>query len=177
MSRDFPDMIDPWKAADGRRRFHGTMKLERMQRLEAVLALDSGEVRFDARFYYDLQKILIVDLSVEAGLQLICQRSLRPYTEPVKRRSLLAVVETIAEQELLPENYEPLVVERRRIALSELVEDELLLGVPLVPKNPAVSEIRLSTDGVVTPESEQNDEPLQRPFADLASLLKEKAQD
>lgn len=177
MSRDFPDMIDPWKAADGRRRFHGTMPLQRMKRLEAVLALNSGEAGFDARFYYDLQNILVVDLSVEADLQLICQRSLLPYSEPVRRRSLLAVVETMAEQELLPENYEPILVEQKRIALLELVEDELLLGVPLVPRDPAVNEIRLSTDGAVAPESEPDDEPLQRPFADLADLMKEKAQD
>jgi len=176
MSRDFPDLIDPWKAADGRRRFHGTMQLKRMQRLKSVLARDSGEAQFNVRFYYDLQKILIVDLSVAAGLQLICQRSLAPYVEQVRRKSLLAVIEDIAEQELLPEDYEPLLVEHKRIALLDLVEDELLLGVPLVPRNPAVKEIRQSTDGVVTPESEQNDEPLQRPFADLADLLKEKAQ-
>lgn len=177
MSRDFPDLIDPWKAADGQRRFQGTMQLKKMPRLTSLLVSNNGEARFAVSFYYDLQKILVVDLTVTARLELICQRNLKPYIEPLRRNSLLAVIEKISEQESLPENYDPLLVEHKRIALLELVEDELLLEVPLVPRNPAVKEIRLSTDGAAPPASEQHEEQLQRPFAGLADMLKGKAQD
>jgi len=192
MSREFPDLLNPWKAADGRRTFEGTMPLDRMQRLVPLLApqpdprvgSDSAEpapawadVRFRADFAHDAQGNVTVELWVEAELPLICQRSLRPYLEPVKRHSLLAVVESVEAQELLPEHYEPVLVEHGRLALLDLVEDELLLGVPQVPRDPAVEEVDLSTDAAEGAETRQAAEPTQRPFEGLAGLLRRRKQD
>lgn len=177
MSRDYPDLIDPWKAADGKRTFQGTMQLNRMQRLASMTESNDGEARFTARFGYDRQKHVVIDLSVEADLILLCQRSLAPYTEPVRRRSQLVVIEDLSDQETLPADYDPVLVENRRMALIDAVEDELLLGVPQVPRNPAVKEIQMSTDGEKVAPSVRSEEPLQRPFAGLADLMKTKAQD
>ena len=187
MSREFPDYVDPWKAADGRRVFQGTMPLSRMKRLRPLLAEQapgaSGDERdeapgpcvaaFSARFGHDQQGIVTVDIEVDARLPLVCQRSLEPYLERVKRHSLLAVIEDMAEQDLLPENYEPVWVENGRLALLDLVEDELLLGIPAVPRNPETEEIELSTDDEVHAPSGAEDDETQRPFERLASLMKE----
>ena len=48
MSRDFPDFIDPWKAAEGQRVFFGTVPLKRMQRLSPLLVSAEGEADFEA---------------------------------------------------------------------------------------------------------------------------------
>lgn len=191
MSREFPDLLNPWKAADGRRSFEGTMPLQRMRRLAPLLApsessggetadgvgeADSGApwnpVRFRADFAHDGQGYTTVELWVEAELPLVCQRSLRPYLEPVKRHTLLAVVERAEEQDVLPEHYEPVLVEEGRMALLEVVEDELLLAVPEVPRNPAVAEVELSTDTAPRKPGKGRAEPTRRPFAGLADLLK-----
>jgi uncharacterized protein len=181
MSREFPDLLNPWKAADGRRTFEGTMPLRRMRRLHELLAPQDGsgltwkDPWFRADFGHDSQGNVTVELWVEAELPLTCQRSLQAYLEPVKRHSMLAVVESVEEQELLPEDYEPVLVEHGHMALLELVEDELLLAVPQVPRNPEVAEIDLSTDGTVT--AERTAEPTRRPFEGLAGLLKERKDD
>jgi len=192
MSREFPDLLNPWKAADGRRTFEGTMPLERMHRLVPLLAprpdsldgLEAEEIglawpdaRFRADFEHDAQGNVTVELWVEAELPLICQRSLRPYLEPVKRHSLLAVVESVEAQESLPEHYEPVLVEHGRLALLDLVEDELLLGVPQVPRDPGVKAVDLSTDGGHGAGAAQEAEPLQRPFEGLAGLLRKRGRD
>jgi len=192
MSREFPDLLNPWKAADGRRTFEGTMPLARMQRLVPLLApradasgaVKSAEpvavwadARFRADFAHDAQGNVTVELWVEAELPLICQRSLRPYLEPVKRHSLLAVVESVEAQERLPAHYEPVLVEQGRMALLDLVEDELLLGVPQVPRDPAVKEVDLSTDDAGSAEATEATEPTQRPFEGLAGLLRKREQD
>ena len=153
------------------------MQLNRMQRLVSLIESDEGEARFRARFSYDRQKHVVIDLFVEAELTLLCQRSLAPYSEPVRRRSQLVVVESLSEQDSLPADYDPVLVENHRMALLEVVEDELLLGVPQVPRNPAVKEIQMSTDGKKISPSVRSEEPLQRPFAGLADLMKKKAQD
>lgn len=187
MSREFPDFVDPWKAADGRRTFQGTMPLKRMKRLEQLLAPDSGsesdsrlvrgDARFQAGFFYDRQGLLTIRLDVEAELPLLCQRSLEPFRDSVKRRSLLVVIEDLTEQELIPDNYDPVLVENRRMALLDIVEEELLLAVPQVPRSPESVAIELSTDGIARAPSETEHEPRQKPFAGLAGLIKAKTED
>jgi uncharacterized protein len=191
MSREFPDLLNPWKAADGRRTFEGTMPLQRMRRLATLLApaaeagretADRGgeeasgvpwkPVRFRADFAHDGQGYTTVELWVEAELPLVCQRSLQPYLEPVKRHTLLAVIERAEEQDVLPEHYEPVLVEEGRMALLEVVEDELLLAVPEVPRNPEVEEVDLSTDKEPRRPGKVKAEPTRRPFEGLAELLK-----
>jgi uncharacterized protein len=195
MSREFPDQLNPWKAADGRRTFEGTMPLQRMRRLASLLAprkmagslasegasnagaheaagMPWNDVRFRADFAHDGQGYTTVELWVEAELPLVCQRSLRPYLEPVKRHTVLAVVERAEDQDLLPEHYEPVLVEEGRMALLDVVEDELLLAVPEVPKNPAVGEVEVSTDKAPGAARGDRVEPTHRPFEGLAELLK-----
>jgi uncharacterized protein len=184
MSREFPDFVDPWKAADGRRVFRGTMPLKRMQRLSPLLAAeDSGrdggsvlwkDVRFTARFAYDRQGMVTVRLNVEAELPLVCQRSLVPYLERIVRRSELTVIEEVGDQEQLPEASEPVLVENRRMSLLDIVEEELLLAVPQVPRNPDIREIELSTDGEERKPSSAEGDRRHRPFAGLAELMKDK---
>lgn len=176
MSRDFPDFIDPWKAAEGQRVFHGTMPLKRMQRLLPLLASAEGEAGFEVCFHFDRQRNATIKVDVAADLVLLCQRSLAPYTETVQRTSVLAVIRDIAEQDMMPANYEALILETGehaagKLALLELVEDELLLALPQIPKNPVVDEIELSTDGEAGPLRDKLEERPQRPFAGLAAML------
>jgi uncharacterized protein len=175
MSREFPDWVDPWKAADGRRTFHGTMPLKRMQRLAPLLAAaEWQDARFSAAFGYDRQGMLTVDIHVEAMLPLVCQLSLEVYLEPVARHSVLAVVEGWSEQDLVPEHYEPVLAEQGRLALLDLVEDELLLALPQVPRNPALEAVERSTDDDVERVGNAVEERTHRPFEGLADLLKER---
>lgn len=182
MSREFPDIVDPWKAAEGRRTFQGTMPLKRMERLLPLLApgdagANRGDAAFSARFAYDGQGLVTVRLEVEAELPLLCQRSLAPYGEKIERSSLLVVMEDVAQEESTPDHYEPVLVEQRRLQLQDIVEEELLLAVPQVPRNPEVAEVELSTDGRVNFPSDEEQEQRHRPFADLAGLMKADAGD
>jgi len=187
MSREFPDFVDPWKAADGRRTFQGTMPINRMKRLESMLAPDPGgpndelpargEAGFTARFSYDRQGLITIRLDVEAELLLVCQRSLEPYREKVRRHSWLVVIEDIAEQDLIPEQYDPVLVEHRRMALLDIVEDELLMAIPQVPRSPESKLMDVSTDGKTAIPSGEEKTQTYKPFAGLAGLMKENAED
>lgn len=181
MSREFPDYIDPWKAADGRRTFQGSMPIRRMKRLAGLLeagendaALDSLEAQFRMSFGRDRQGLVVIDLETRAVLPLLCQRSLEPYGEKVDRRSRLVVISHLSEAEEVPEAYDPVLVEDGRLALLDVVEDELLLAVPQVPRNPQIAAVELSTGGDEAPAREEQ-ERTHRPFAGLAGLLKDTA--
>ena len=53
MSRDFPDLIDPWRLAESRRSFKGTWPLAAFDRLAPRLAANDGEVSFSMDFGID----------------------------------------------------------------------------------------------------------------------------
>lgn len=186
MSREFPDIVDPWKAADGRRSFRGTMPLNRMTRLGTMLApehgpVDDSPVRGDASFStgfaYDRQGLVTIDITVKAELPLVCQRSLEPYIEHIDRRSRLVVIEDVADEEALPEHYEPVLVEEKRLALADLVEEELLLAIPQVPRSPDGGELELPEDVSVEASSGKESEQTHKPFEGLAGLMKDSAGD
>lgn len=181
MSLEYPDFIDPQKAAEGHRVFSGTIPIHRMDRLKTFLANDEGEVCFTAQFDKDPLVGVKIQIEVEAALWLVCQRSLEPYQEVFRRASLLGVIKDTSQEGLLPEGYEGTLAEHGKVSFLELVEDELLLALPQVPRNPDLPELVEEPNeyGLVAelPESmvgrAAGQQPRQHPFAGLADQLKE----
>lgn len=183
MSRDFPDWINPSTAAEGRRIFRGTMPLAWMPRLSALLdtndpSVATGEASFQARFslsdWGDSERRPVIDLSVSGNLPLTCQASLQVYLQPVERRTQLGVVASEQEAAQLPEGYEPVQTEQGRLALVTLVEDELILGMPQIPRRPGIETVAWQT-GQETDVSE-TPAATRKPFAVLEKMLRDRDQ-
>ena len=176
MSREYPDWISPGRAAEGKRIFSGTIALSRMKRLAALLVevtgKDWGEASFEASFKYDIDKRVVSEFWVEAALPLVCQASLDVYDELVRRQSTLAVIDNDHEQQELPDDYEPVIAEKGRLAIASLVEEELLLGLPQVPRKPGLEKIEYSTGGKVRRSAEPSRKVKKNPFSDLQGMLK-----
>lgn len=170
MSRDFPDWVQADKAAAARRDFAGTMPLKRFERLAGMIA-DPGEaeIAFELRFAHDDQRQVRVDVSVKGKVPLTCQRTLKVFSYELDSRSVVGIVGSDRESEALPEDYEPLLVTDGRVALLTLIEEELLLGLPLVPIDPDSS--RIGND------DEDDTADTYRPFAGLAELKKNRDPD
>ena len=172
MPREFPDWINPWTAAQGRRTFGGTIPLKRMKRLRQEIESDEGVASFEMRFSLDMDKRPNIELQVEAALTLMCQASLAPYVETVRREALLGVVESESESALLSESLDPVVVDNHRLALATLVEDELLLALPQVPRNPEIDPVDFSTAGEEdSAQAEDAPEERPNPFAALQGKI------
>jgi uncharacterized protein len=179
MSREYPDWLDPWKAAEGHRTLAGSMPLKRMPRLQPLLANSEGEVRFSAAFEFDQQARVTINVAVDGQLPLICQRSLEQYLEPVHRQSVGGVIENIGEEAMMPENYEPVLVENRRLALLDLVEDELLLSLPQVPRKQQLADagdVRVKDGQETVQTGGVRREEVRQPFAGLAEQMKRHAE-
>ena len=177
MSREYPDWISAGRAAEGKRSFSGTIPLVRMKRLVPLLVGAQsdgslGEASFVATFRTDLDKRVIIDLQVEAALPLICQASLEVYDEQVMRSSELAVIEHLSEEADLPANYEPVQTEHGRLAIASLVEDELLLALPQIPRKRGLQKVEFSTGGEVVKKTGP-DGAKKNPFAVLQDMLKQ----
>ncbi len=163
MSRDFPDWIDPEKAAAAGREFSGTVPLARLSRLEGMIA-DPGDAEIDFRivFGHDEQRQVRVEVSVSGRVPLYCQRTLKVFEHPIDSRSTVGIVPDDREAESLPEDYEPLLCPDNKVELARLIGEEVLLGLPLVPIDPDSSRV-----GDSAPASDTH-----RPFADLADEMR-----
>jgi DUF177 domain-containing protein len=168
MSDRLPEAIDPIRLADQQKLLKGRIPLSRMRRLGPSLAVADGWVEVDLGFGVDDLGIRYLGGRISAELQLVCQRCMEPMALPVAAAPSLGLVRSDAEAERLPSYYEPLVVGSEPMLLSTLVEDELILALPIVPVHPAdLCPARSSTaakdDTAPAPESAG-------PFAVLAAL-------
>ena len=162
MSRDFPASVDPWRLVDSGRGFNGTWPLDRLSRLMPMLAAPvEGEVTFTLQFGRDETGVPVVDVTLQANVPLQCQRTLTRYIEPIEQTSRLGLLRDEAEDTSLPEAYEPLVVAEGLVTLTDIVEDELILALPLIPA--ATDDTVEAGFGPASPEMEN-------PFAVLSDL-------
>jgi uncharacterized protein len=172
MSADVPVVLDAWRMVTARRGFEGRLPLASMSRLADVLCDAEGEVRFTLDFDRDALQVPYVEVRIDAQLPLMCQRTLQRYVQPiqvVQRLGLLRADSDTAEADeaALPEGYEPLLVPADgELRSADLVEDELILAVPLIPVSPG-SEA-LEHDWPVPPEEEAQ----ANPFSALSGLKK-----
>jgi uncharacterized protein len=134
MVEHLPEFIDPLVLAEKRRQFKGSLPLTKMSRLHDVLLERDGAVDFELRFEKD-GKIAAVSGIVQAALVLQCQCCLEAIAWPVKTRVKLAVVSSIDEADLLPESYEPLLLEGETMPLADIIQEELLLAIPAIPQH------------------------------------------
>jgi len=110
------------------------------------------------------------DGNIAAALVLTCQRCLEELQVAVDAECHLAFVDTESAAALVPESRDPVVMTQGRVELAELVEEELLLALPHVPKHAASTACADRTERAQTPAREQA--PTQRPFANLRDLMK-----
>ena len=160
-----PEIVDPWRMVLARRIFSGTLTIEMLPRLREALADGVGEVKYAVEFGADEYDIAYLDLRVEAGLPLVCQRTLKPFVLPVTLAQRLGLIRDEADEAGLPEMYEPLLVTDAQLRVRDVIEDELILALPVVALGPGAPIEDLPLAGI--PEIEvQKDNP----FAVLGQL-------
>ena len=137
-----PETLDAWRMVAARRQFEGCVPLSAMDRLAGSLADTEGECRYALEFGRDALQVPYVELSIEAGLTLVCQRSLERFVFPVKTVQRLGLIRDEADEAALPEGYEALLVPADgRLHPLDLVEDELILAMPVVAVGPGTEAL------------------------------------
>ncbi len=107
-----------------------------------------------------------LNLQAEAELPLVCQRCLQPLLQPLALQREFQFVRDEAEAESLDGDVEhEVLVLSRDLDLRQLIEDELLLDLPLVPRHEVCPAPLAMPD---KPAAEGAEAP--HPFAALAAL-------
>ncbi len=171
MSNALPDRVRPLELARTGTRMEGELALQGMDRLAPSLARAGEQVQVWLHFGCDAQNVRYIRGRVTTTLELTCQRCLEAMLFPVDIAVSLGIIGAAAEAERLPGAYEPLLLdESESVSLKTVVEDELLLALPLVALHDP-SECR-ATEVLRRLRPEEGAREGRRPFAGLAELLK-----
>ena len=176
MSGRFVDSIEPFLLAAQGRTLEGRLSIKGLKRLHPLVRATEGEVDYILHFERDESGIPCVTGKVEATLVLQCQRCMQDMAFPVSTKVRLGIVRTRQEAEQLPTNYEPLLVAEGDTTLTSIVEDELILALPIVAmhrqEDCAMEDMALAHAGQDQKE-DATGTGRQNPFAILATLKKE----
>jgi uncharacterized protein len=72
---------------------------------------------------------------VQAGLELRCERCLEPVNKHIESAFRFGLITSENEADSLPKEFEPLLAPDYELSLLELVEDEILLSLPIVARH------------------------------------------
>ncbi len=168
MSHTVPDVLDAWRMVAARREFEGRIPLAAMTRLRSSLYDTEGEVRFRLEFGIDALRVPFVELAIDAELPLECQSSLERFLLPIRISQRLGLIRDEADEAALPEEYEALLVDAdAMLRPAELVEDELILALPVVAVAPDAEVVERDFAPTIEETASAN------PFAALVGLKKD----
>ena len=141
-----------------------------MPRLVELLASDSGSIAVDLEFDRDEQGIRVLKGSLSTNVERICERCLEPVSQEINTDFTLGIVLTDEDAKQLPGRYEPLLVDPESLALPEVIEEELMLSLPMFAYHEACHGDYQQTDQDEADESDERDEGKENPFSVLSDL-------
>lgn len=167
-----PTFIDPLMLADKKVSLEGKLPISSLDRVCELLTDDDGDVNLSLHFGKE-GKLHVIEGRMTAVLSVKCQRCLEPIAWPVDSRIKLGVVKSLEEARQLPESFEPLLVpEEDKVPLKDIVEDELLILLPDIPKHSGQCAVEITNMVKSSPVNEPNRTPTTNPFTILAELKK-----
>ena len=164
-SRATPQLIHPDRLARKPLAFAGTVSPGDLPRLAETLASPGGELNYKVEAGLDPQRRRVVTCIIEGFVFLTCQVTLDTFRHPVSIEDRLVLVEDESrlppiEEESDQEDY---LVADAPLAVLELVEDAVILALPMVPRKPGLD----GGEAALAPQAPS-------PFAKLASLKRDK---
>ncbi|HTQ78296.1 MAG TPA: YceD family protein [Burkholderiales bacterium] len=155
-------VIDGLEFARTGGKLQGSWSIAGFARLREMLYSDSGTLRYELEGVPEAQGRPALRLKLEGAMQLVCQRCLGALDFPLRIESLLLLAATQAEIDAEPLEAEgpERIVAGREMPVQALVEDELLLAIPIAPRHE-----RCAAGGA------QDGQAPRSPFAALRGLM------
>lgn len=164
-----PLTLDAVRSAQKRLDYVGVYTAGQVTRIaESVVSVDS-DVQASLSFNIDNQRLAVIDGHADVVVTLMCQRCGKPFEHQVHATFCFSPVVNDEQAEALPEAYEPVDVdELGEVDLLAMVEDEIILSLPIAPVHDSEHCEVSEADMVFGELPEEAQKP--NPFAVLASL-------
>ncbi len=160
--------LDVDRLADGGADVDFAVSLAELSGLRSLRAGVAGNMRGRAHFGRE-EGMPVADLKFSGTVTLQCQRCMQPMERPLEAASRIALIGSEADAARAPLEREPVLAPGGRISVGELLTEELLLLLPIVPLHG--DRERCASEPAATERGPPGGET-HRPFANLADLLK-----
>jgi uncharacterized protein len=151
-----------------------TIPLAELPRVSHEITSKDGEAKGKVRFSRHMGHA-VADLDVKAAPEVICQRCMQAMRWPVNVKSRIALVSDYDAADRVPDGMEVFLVEADSVSVRDLVDEEVMLALPNVPRHGEDSECARQEVRLPGEPDEPDVEPdTQKPFAQLGELLKRK---
>ncbi len=129
--KPLPRQVDPRKLVIQGAVLRGSVPAGEMNRLAAAVLSVEGLVEANLHFVRDDEGRSVVEGSVALEVRLECQRCLQPVATLLAGQVGLGIVWDEEQARSLPGRLEPWIVASESADLHDMVEDELLLALPI----------------------------------------------
>lgn len=161
-----PKSVDARKACIKVLELSGSVKASALSRLASVVSCEDTTISASLRFLRDEQRRFVVSTQVAGKVEVRCERCLEFMPLEVEAQSNLMLCSSDEQAQQCPSHYEPLVYTGEELDLYEVIEEELLLALPVAPMHD-----RQCVDAVQEAVTELRVEDRKpSPFAVLANL-------
>jgi len=165
MQTQLPETVNFVRQVELNRTLEGDYPLTKLTRLSEALVSEEGSVHAKLVFGTTVGYASLKG-SVSATLQVECQRCLQPQEIEVKGNFKFALVHSEDDFDLIPTELEPYLIGSEEQSIIEIIEDELLLSLPMVSVHDnACSDILTEQEKLRRAEKEEA-----HPFAALKAL-------
>ena len=156
-------LIHPERIADKPQVFAGAASLDDLPRLAEALANGDCELRYRVTARLDRERRKVVSCIIEGFVFLTCQTTLEAFRHAIYIDDRLVLVDDESRLPPIEEesDAEDFLVADAPLDVLDLVEDAVLLALPMVPRKPGVEEVKRA-----------DKDAKESPFAALASLKK-----
>ena len=129
-----PLRVKASQAVTRREAFTGSLALAKLPRLAATLAEPTGELHVELQAMRDDEGQDWLHGEIRGRVPLTCQRGLHAFDWNCDVALSLALVGSEAEEQKLLKDAESYLVEDDELPLRDLVEEEVLLALPMTPR-------------------------------------------
>jgi uncharacterized protein len=135
MSRSLTGWYDPGVLGSQGALLTGDIQFSALTRFCELIETTAGSVTARFQFQQKQGQCVTVEIQYQAAPQLVCQRCLEPFTMRLAQTSMLALIEPGDSEDYAPEGYEPFLMEEPKVQPVALLEDELIMALPLVARH------------------------------------------
>ena len=127
-----PDYVDARKIFAQQALIKGTIPVSRLSRFCELVTSTQGDVQVLMKFDVDESNRRIIDGVLDTQAEVVCQRCLDPMQIMLHDEFRLAVVDSESHSGSLPKNLDPWISEDIKLMLADVVEEQLILCMPIV---------------------------------------------
>lgn len=162
-----PRLIDPRKFAQQGLSLAGQVPVSELSRLAEASLRESDVVQADLEFDVDGERHRLITGDASCNLTVTCQRCLEAVEIELKAKLNLAIVWDEERAKQLPKSMDPVILGEGQADLYTIIEDELLLNLPMVSyhKEDCIEQTSFGEDN-----TEESAESSSNPFQVLEQL-------